>query len=95
MESAGKIAYSCFCALYPLKGRPFHPNAGFFSRLPLLGQAGLEGLVAGENLAIGLPFLQLVLEGNVPKKPWVYEDTIINSVIRLLTLSLISFLDHW
>lgn len=72
-------------------------KAGPFIRLPVLfalpviAVSWFGGIVAGESLAIGLPLLRLFLEVNIPK-PWGFEDSLINTAIHLLALSLISFL---
>jgi hypothetical protein len=75
-------------------------NLGPFIRLPILfvlpvaAASWYSGIIGGLALTIGLPLTRLIVEIDIPR-PWTMIDSVINTIVLILTLSLISFLiDH-
>ncbi|HMD69495.1 MAG TPA: hypothetical protein VKF42_11490 [Chitinivibrionales bacterium] len=89
----GATVFSTLILWVDLEAGPFIRLPILFA-LPVIAVSWYGGLVAGESLAIGLLLVRLLLEANIPK-PWMFEDSIINTAILLLTLSLISFLVYY
>ena len=87
------MAFAILALWADLKAGPFIRLPVLFA-LPVIAVSWYGGLVAGEAIAIRFPLLRAILELSVPK-PCSLEDWIFNSVILILTLSLISFLVYY
>ena len=87
------IFFSIAVLIVDVRAGPFIRLPVLFS-LPVIVISWYGGLISGEALAIGLPLIRLVFEANIPK-PWIEEDTVINTLILIFTLSLISFLVYY
>jgi hypothetical protein len=84
------LGFSIFVLWVDFLAGPFIRMPVLFA-LPVIAASWYWGLIAGEALAIGLPVLRLIIEWGI-NKPWSIEDSIINSIILILTLAFISFL---
>jgi hypothetical protein len=89
----GAMVFSAVVLWIDLKAGPLIRMPVLFA-LPVIAASWYGGLFAGAALAIGLPTLRLLLELSV-HKPWSLGDSIINSIILVLTLSLISILVYF